>query len=58
MSVIIRLLRPLLGLVMLLTIAMVDIRLVMRYTYLLYAVAFALLIFVEARGVIGGGAQR
>ena len=47
-----------LGLVMLLTIAMVDIRLVMRYTYLLYAVAFALLIFVEARGVIGGGAQR
>ena len=47
-----------LGLVLLLSIAMVDIRLVMRYAYLLYAVVFALLIFVEVRGVIGGGAQR
>ena len=47
-----------LGLVLLLCIAMVDIRLVMRYAYLLYAVTFALLIFVEVRGVIGGGAQR
>ena len=47
-----------LGLVLLLSIAMVDIRLVMRYAYLLYAAVFALLIFVEVRGVIGGGAQR
>ena len=47
-----------LGLVMLLAIALIDIRLVMRYSYLLYAVVFALLVFVEVRGVIGGGAQR
>lgn len=47
-----------LGLVMLLTIAMIDIRLVMRYAYLFYAFVFMLLIFVEVRGVVGGGAQR
>ncbi len=47
-----------LGLVLMLCIAMVDIRLVMRYAYLLFAITFALLIFVEVRGVIGGGAQR
>lgn len=47
-----------LGLAMLLTIAMIDIRLVMRYAYVFYAFVFLLLIFVEARGVVGGGAQR
>jgi rod shape determining protein RodA len=47
-----------LGLVLLLTITMIDIRLVMRYAYVIYAAVFALLIFVEVRGVIGGGAQR
>ncbi|MDE0799120.1 MAG: rod shape-determining protein RodA [Rhodospirillaceae bacterium] len=47
-----------LGLFMLLTIAMIDIRLVMRYAYPFYAFVFALLIFVEVRGVVGGGAQR
>lgn len=47
-----------LGLVMLLTIAMIDIRLVMRYAYAFYALVFVLLIFVEVRGVVGGGAQR
>lgn len=47
-----------LGLILMLTISMIDIRLVMRYAYLLYALVFALLIFVEVRGVIGGGAQR
>lgn len=47
-----------LGLFMLLTIAMIDIRLVMRYAYVFYALVFVLLIFVEVRGVVGGGAQR
>ncbi len=47
-----------LGLVLMLTISLIDIRLVMRYAYLLYALVFALLIFVEVRGVVGGGAQR
>lgn len=47
-----------LGLGLLLSIAMVDIRMVMRYSYILYAVVFALLVFVEVRGVTGGGAQR
>lgn len=47
-----------LGLILLLTIAMIDIRLVMRYAYVFYAFVFLLLIFVEARGVVGGGAQR
>lgn len=46
------------GLALMLSIALIDIRLVMRYAYLLYALVFALLIFVEVRGVIGGGAQR
>ncbi|MBT7451015.1 MAG: rod shape-determining protein RodA, partial [Rhodospirillaceae bacterium] len=44
-----------LGLVLLLTIAMIDIRLMMRYAYPLYAVVLVLLVFVEARGVVGGG---
>ncbi|MDG2244359.1 MAG: rod shape-determining protein RodA [Rhodospirillaceae bacterium] len=47
-----------LGLVMLLTIAMIDIRLIMRYAYPFYAIVLALLVFVEVRGVVGGGAQR
>ena len=46
------------GLTLMLSIAVIDIRLIMRYAYFLYAVVFALLIFVEVRGVVGGGAQR
>ncbi|MFL2769854.1 MAG: rod shape-determining protein RodA [Rhodospirillaceae bacterium] len=47
-----------LGLILMLSITLIDIRLVMRYSYLLYAVVLALLFFVELRGVVGGGAQR
>ena len=47
-----------LGLILMLSITLIDIRLVMRYSYLLYGVVFALLFFVELRGVVGGGAQR
>jgi len=46
------------GLVILITIALVDIRFWWRYSYLLYAVLLALLIAVEVVGSIGMGAQR
>ena len=46
------------GLVILITIALVDIRFWWRYSYLLYAVLLALLIAVEVFGSIGMGAQR
>lgn len=47
-----------LGLVMMITIALIDIRYIMRYSYLIYAAVLALLLIVEVRGTIGGGAQR
>lgn len=43
---------------MMLFIAVVDIRLWLRQAYLIYAVAFALLVAVEAAGTVGMGAQR
>jgi len=46
------------GLVILITIALVDISFWWRYAYLLYAVLLALLIAVEVVGSIGMGAQR
>ncbi len=46
------------GLVLMLTVAVTDIRFWMRYAYLFYFVALALLVAVEAMGVIGMGAQR
>ena len=47
-----------LGLVLLLSIAVTDIRIWMRYAYVLYFFAFALLVAVEIMGDIGMGAQR
>ena len=47
-----------LGLAVLLTVAVTDIRLWMRWAYILYAVALVLLVAVEVRGSIGMGAQR
>ncbi|MBB43451.1 MAG: rod shape-determining protein RodA [Rhodospirillaceae bacterium] len=46
------------GLTLLLTISLTDIRMWMRYAYFLYFLALALLIAVELMGVIGMGAQR
>ncbi|RPG02515.1 MAG: rod shape-determining protein RodA, partial [Rhodospirillaceae bacterium TMED63] len=46
------------GLVILITVALVDIRLWWRYSYLLYAALLALLAAVEVVGSIGMGAQR
>ena len=50
--------RFLVCLFMLVLIAMVDIRLIMQYAYIIYALVFALLIFVEFQGVVSGGAKR
>jgi rod shape determining protein RodA len=46
------------GLLIMLGIAMVDIRVWMRLAYPFYALAFLLLLLVEAVGIIGMGAQR
>ena len=46
------------GLVVMLAVAMVDIRFWMRWAYVLYCVALVLLVAVEVRGSVGMGAQR
>jgi len=47
-----------LGLVLLLGVAVVDIRFWYRHAYVLYAVALLLLVAVEVAGVVGMGARR
>jgi rod shape determining protein RodA len=46
------------GLLLLVTVALIDVRSLMRYSYLFYGVVLILLVVVEVRGVVGGGAQR
>ncbi len=46
------------GLVVLMVVAMIDIRQWMKYAYWLYALALVLLVAVEVKGTIGMGAQR
>lgn len=46
------------GLVMLLIVAVIDIRFWFKYAYLFYLIALALLVTVEFAGVVGMGAQR
>ncbi|MEC8290210.1 MAG: FtsW/RodA/SpoVE family cell cycle protein, partial [Pseudomonadota bacterium] len=46
------------GLVILVTIALVDLRFWWRYAYLLFAILLALLLAVEVAGSTGMGAQR
>ena len=46
------------GMAAMLTVAMVDIRFWMRWAYVLYVVALALLMAVEIKGSVGMGAQR
>jgi len=50
--------RFLFGLGILVAVALIDIRVYLRYAYAIYAVAFLLLIFVDVAGEIGMGAQR
>ena len=46
------------GLLLMLGVAILDLRFWLRYAYLFYLFAFALLVFVEVEGQIGMGAQR
>lgn len=46
------------GMALLITIALTDVRLLMRYAYIAYGIALVLLIAVEVKGSIGMGAQR
>ncbi len=46
------------GLTMMLVLAMIDIRVWLRYAYVIYALALALLVLVEVMGIVGMGAQR
>ena len=53
-----QLVRSLPGFVIMLTIAVVDVRIWLRFAYGIYGVMFCLLVAVEAMGQIGMGAQR
>ena len=46
------------GLVMLTAVAVIDVRLLLRYAYVFYGLVFVLLVIVEIKGFVGGGAQR
>ena len=46
------------GLVMMVGIALIDIRFLLRYSYGIYGVALAVLVLVEVMGISGMGAQR
>lgn len=46
------------GLVLLVVIALIDVRLLLRWSYIIYAGALAMLVLVEVMGVTGMGAQR
>lgn len=50
--------RFMMGLAVMLTLAMIDIRLIMRYSYVFYFFTLLLLLYVEIKGSIGMGAQR
>ena len=50
--------RFMMGLGVMLVLAMIDIRLIMRYSYVFYFFTLLLLLYVEIKGSIGMGAQR
>jgi rod shape determining protein RodA len=47
-----------LGLCMVMVLAVIDVRLILRYAYVFYALVFVLLVVVDVKGFVGGGAQR
>ncbi len=53
-----QLIRFIIGLGMVTAIALIDVRLLLRYAYIFYAVVLVLLVAVDVKGIIGGGAQR
>ncbi|HCX14052.1 MAG TPA: rod shape-determining protein RodA [Rhodospirillaceae bacterium] len=46
------------GLGILLAVTIIDVRIILKYAYIFYFVVLALLIGVEIKGFVGGGAQR
>ena len=46
------------GLGMVMVLAVIDVRLILRYAYVFYAIVFVLLVVVDLKGFVGGGAQR
>jgi rod shape determining protein RodA len=46
------------GLAILMVVAVTDVRLVLRYSYVFYVLVLILLMVVEVKGFVGGGAQR
>ncbi len=46
------------GIALLISVALIDIRTIMRYAYAFYIAVLVLLIVVDVNGVIGGGARR
>lgn len=53
-----QILRFAIGLAFMLSIALIDVRQLMKWSYTAYGIAFVLLVAVEVRGEIGMGAQR
>jgi rod shape determining protein RodA len=53
-----QLIRFIVGLGMLMAVAVTDVRILLRYAYVFYALVFVLLMVVEVKGFVGGGAQR
>jgi len=50
--------RFILGLGMIAVLAVIDVRLLLRYAYAFYGIVFVLLVIVDLNGFVGGGAQR
>jgi rod shape determining protein RodA len=46
------------GMIFMLGLALIDIRMMMRYAYVIYGIALVLLVAVELKGTVGMGAQR
>ncbi|MBM3531923.1 MAG: rod shape-determining protein RodA [Alphaproteobacteria bacterium] len=53
-----QLVRLAVGLLVMVAVALIDIRLWLRYAYLIYGLALAMLVLVDVMGRVGGGAQR
>ena len=51
-------LRFMVGLAVLMAVTIIDVRLLLKYAYVFYFIVLALLIAVEVKGFVGGGAQR
>ncbi len=53
-----QLVRFIVGIGLMVAVAVIDIRFMMRYAYVIWGLVLVLLIGVEAKGIIGGGARR